>query len=96
MTTHSPAAPPAAPASPPDPPAGGAAGLRWPQFTVLRIEAEYELPKVLFACAACGLTDVVDVETGLCRPCWRPFAMLVEALREMREELVREIRGEKR
>ena len=51
-------------------PAGGAA-IRWPRFVVKSVQREGYADLVIFDCPACGLGEAVDVETGLCRRCWR-------------------------
>jgi hypothetical protein len=75
------------PAAPP------ASGVRaWPVFRVHRVVREGRPDEVLFPCAACGLIDVVDESTAVCRCCWRPLALLAQALGDLRRELLDELR----
>lgn len=66
-----------------------------PVFHAKRIEHEGALDTVFFPCPACGLIDIVDRETELCRLCWRPFSLLASILREFRDTDSRAIAGDR-
>ena len=82
MNSPTRAAVPAPPAQSPPTPAVAAARA-WPRFHARRQQQGDGRPDlVIFPCPACGLNEILDVETGLCRFCWRCWAFVQAPLAE--------------
>jgi hypothetical protein len=80
-------APTPEPAAPPATAPVGSAAASWPRFVPRCVETgSTGHPEITFPCAACGEWGAVDESLGLCRPCWRGAALVVEVLRGMRDE----------